>query len=270
MIMVTVTEENDARRWLAKRGRPVERPTPPLTALIATRQPLKGRGTGRLWVYVVLAGLAAGAYPMLFGDGATESAVGYFIYFVFQLATWDATRRRERELRASVSSRRSAEPWWKVLGGWYLASLVLAFPGGVALAVTMFFTPSARTYAVSWLGLLALSALSGGYVLTGVLRSPVFDADAESLAVGRALRAEKIYFATPALAVYPLALELLLAPGDRQPADFEPWLIGYVAAVVVLQAISAVLHRRRYRTLPPGHYGTPVDWSSPLGGSTPS
>jgi hypothetical protein len=27
-------------------------------------------------------------------------------------------------------SRSPMEPWWKILGGWYLASLVVAFAGG--------------------------------------------------------------------------------------------------------------------------------------------
>ncbi|OXM65215.1 hypothetical protein [Amycolatopsis vastitatis] len=271
MIMVTAAEHGEARHWLARHGQPVGQPTPLVTALIATRRPVRGRGTWRYFGYVMLAGLAASVYLLLFGPGATESAIGYFIGFGIQLGLWDIIRRRERELRASAPARPPAEPWWQVLGGWYLASLVLAFAGGAVLAGAMYFTTPDRTYAVSWLGLLGLSGLSSGCVLIGILRGPVFGADAESLAVARALRAEKIYLASPVLGVLPLAMEMLMGHG-RQPAEFFPWMAGYIAAVVLLQAVSGLRHRRRFRKLPPGHYGepapdrdpgTPVDWSPP-------
>ncbi|MEV6920397.1 hypothetical protein AB0M83_35920 [Amycolatopsis sp. NPDC051106] len=226
----------------------------------------------RYFAIVIGVGILGGGYPVLFGfSGATQSGVGYFIYFGIQLALWDGIRQRERKLGASVPSRSSAEPWRRVLGGWYLASLVAAFGGGVALAVTMYFTTPARTYAVSWLGLLVLNALCCGWILTGVLRGPVFGEAPESLAVQRALRTERIYLAMPAFVVFPIAMELVLLPDYRPPAEVTPWLVRYIAVVVVLQTISGILHWRRQRRLPPGHYGrplppdpgTPVDWSPP-------
>jgi len=270
MIEVTSSEEGAALRWLAKRGQRVGRPTPLLTALIASRQSLHYRGFGRYFAIVIGVSIIGGGYSLLFGPGATQSGVGYFIYFGIQLGLWDGIRRRERKLRASVPSRSPGEHWSQVLGGWYLVSLVAAFAGGIALAVTMYFTTAARTYAVSWLGLLVLSALCCGWILTGVLRSRVFGEDPESLAVQRALRTERIYLAMPGFVVFPVALELLWS-GDLPPAEATPWLVRYIAVVVVLQAISGILHWRRQRRLPPGHYGrplppdpgTPVDWSPP-------
>ncbi|MFJ1760467.1 hypothetical protein ACIOD2_09135 [Amycolatopsis sp. NPDC088138] len=271
MIDVTSSEEGAALRWLAKRGQRVGRPTPLLTALIATRQPLLDRGFWRYFAIVVGVSVIGGGYPLLFGPGATQSGVGYSIFFGIQLGLWDSIRRRERGLRASVPSRSPVEPWWRVLGGWYIVSLVVAFAGGIALAVTMYFTTAARTYAVSWLGLLVLSALCSGVILTSVLRGRIFGEDPESLAVQRALRTERIYLAMPVFVIFPIIMELLMLSGSRPPAESMPWLVRYIVAVVVLQAISGTLHWRRQRRLPPGDYGrplqpdpgTPVDWSPP-------
>jgi hypothetical protein len=265
MILVTAAEQAAARQWLAKRGQPVERPAPLVTALIATRQSLRGGAFRRYLGYAVAGVVVAVLYSLSFGSGATGSGPIYFVYFAMALSMRDAIRLRERSLREDVPSPHPPDSWWRVLGGWYLASLVLAFAGGVALAVAMYFATPARTYAVSWLGLLALSALCTGWVLAGVLRSPLLAEDAETLAIARAVRAEKIYAGTPVLAAFPLVLDLL---DHVQPPAFTPWLIGYVAAVVVLQVVAFALHGRRYRTLPPGHYGTPVpDQGSPVGWS---
>ncbi|WP_326944434.1 hypothetical protein OG439_31995 [Amycolatopsis sp. NBC_01307] len=268
MIMVTAAEQEAARRWLAKRGQRVERPTPVLTALIATRQAFNGRWFPRYIGYVLLVFVGGLGYTRLFGPGMTESYPVYFIYFALQLAARDSSHLRLRELRESVPSRKPAEPWWQVLGGWFLASVAVAFGGGIALAVTMYATTPARTYAVSWLGLLALSALVSGWVLVSVLRRPLIADGAESLAVARALRVEAINAASPLMAVLPLVMDPLL--GNRQPAAFTPWLAGYVVLVLVLQVVGYVRHLRRSRTLPPGCYGTPlpdldvpVDWSPP-------
>jgi hypothetical protein len=270
MIDVTSSEEWAARRWLAKRGQRVERPERLLTALIATRKPMYDGGLGRYFAIVIGISVIGSGYPVLFAFEGIQSGNAYFIAFGIQLAIWDGVRRRERKLGASVPSRSRAEPWWRVLGSWYLIAFVAAFGGGIALAVAMYFTTAARTYAVSWLGLLVLGALSSGWMLTSVLRGPVLGEDPESLAVQRALRTERIYFAMPWFVVFPIVMELLL-PGSRLPAEFTPWLVRYIAVVVVLQAISGVLHWRRQRRLPPGHYGTPllpdpgapVDWSPP-------
>jgi hypothetical protein len=267
MIMVTAREQDVARRWLARRGQLVGRPTPLVAALIATRLPFEGRRFWRYLVYAVVAVAAARLYSLPFGHGTTESATVYFVYFALGLSFSDGIRLRERELREDVPSTHAPDPWWRVLGGWYVAALVLAFAGGAGLAGAMYFATPARTYAVSWLGLLVLSALYVGWVLAGVLRRPLAAEDAASLAVARAMRTDQVAAGTPVLAVFPLVSDLLL--GNHQPPAFTPWLVGYVAAVVVLQVVSCFVNLRRYRRLPPGHYGTPpvvdpgtpVDWS---------
>jgi hypothetical protein len=272
VIEVTSSEEGAALRWLAKRGQRVDRPAPLLTALIATRQPLRRRyEVMRSIGYVVLASVCVTGYTMLVGSESTDSDVGYSILIGLQLAMWDRAWGHERKLRASLPSRSPADPWWRVLGGWYIVSLVVAFAGGIALATAIGFTTPARTYAVGWLGLLVLSGLSIGWVLTSVLRGRVFGEDAESLAVERALRTERIYLASPVYAVLPIAMNMVLG-GRQPPAAAMPWLVRYIVAVVVLQAISGILHWRRQRRLPPGHYGRPLPEAveGELGGARPS
>jgi hypothetical protein len=268
MIMVTAAEQDEARRWLARRGHPAGRPTPLLAVLIGTRQDFRGRGMVRYFVYMLLAYGVGTAYASLFGAGATQSWPVYFFCFAMSLSSWDTVRLRERDFQDDVAAPHPPDPWWRVLGGWYLASLVVVFGGGVALAVTLYFTTADRTYALSWLGLLVLSAVVTGFVLVGLLRRPLLAEDTASLAVARALRAEAVYAVSPAMVVIPLVLDFLL---HRVPAGFTPWLGAYFAAVVVLQVVSCFVNLRRHRTLPPGHYGTPpvqdpgtpVDWSPP-------
>ncbi|MDT7796595.1 MAG: hypothetical protein QOI78_28 [Actinomycetota bacterium] len=272
MIDVTSSEEWAALKWLAKRGQPVGRPMPLLTALIATRKPMYNSGWWRYFAIVLGVSLIGSAYPALFGFEGVQSGNGYFVPFGIQFAFWDGIRRRERKLGASVPSRSPVEPWWRVLGGWYLVAFAATIGGGIALAVAMYFTTADRTYAVSWLGLLVLGALGSGWMLTRILRGPVFGAAPESLAVQRVLRTERIYLAMPGYVVLPVAADLVLVVlGNGPPAEFRPWLIRYIAAVVVLHVISGIVHWSRQRTLPPGYYGrppvpdpgTPVDWSPP-------
>jgi hypothetical protein len=217
---------------------------------------------------MLLAFCAGVAYISLVGAGATQGWPLYFFYFALSLASWDTVRLRERAFQDDVAAPHPPDPWWRVLGGWYLVSLVLVFGGGVALAGAIYFTTPARTYAVSWLGLLVLSAVVTGWVLAGLLRRPLLAEDAASLAVARALRAEALYVASPAMVASPLVLDFLL---HRLPPGFTPWLGAYFAAVTLLQIISYAVHWSRHRTLPPGDYGTPpvpdpgtsVDWSPP-------
>jgi hypothetical protein len=99
MILVTAAEQAAARQWLAKRGQPVERPAPLVTALIATRQPLRGGGFRRYFGYLVAGVVAAVLYSLPFGSGATGSGPIYFVYFALALSMRDAIRLRERSLR---------------------------------------------------------------------------------------------------------------------------------------------------------------------------
>jgi hypothetical protein len=266
MIMVTAAEQDAARHWLARRGHPIGRPTPLLAVLIGTRPAF--RGAVRYFVYLMLAYAAGAAFMSLFGSGTTQGGPVYFLCFAMSLSSWDTVRLRERGFRDDVAAPHPPDPWWRVLGGWYLASLVVVFGGGVALAGAIYFTTAARTYALSWLGLLALSAVVTGFVLVGLLRRPLLAEDTASLAVARALRAEAVYAVSPVLVVIPLVLDFLL---HRVPPGFTSWLGAYFAAGTLLQVISCAVLWSRHRTLPPGHYGTPpvpdpgtpVDWSPP-------
>ncbi|MFJ1760466.1 hypothetical protein ACIOD2_09130 [Amycolatopsis sp. NPDC088138] len=268
MIIVTAREQDEARRWLARRGHPVGRPTPLIAALIGTRQAFRGRGMVRYFVYMLLAYGAGVGYAALFGSGITQSWFVYFLFFALSLSSWDTVRLRERDFRDDVAAPHPPDPWWRVLGGWYLVSLVLVFGGGFALAGAIYFGTTARTYAVSWLVLLVLSGLVIGWVLARLLRSPLLAEDTASLAVARALRAEALYTASPAMVVTPLVLDFLL---HSVPPGFTPWLGVYFAAGALLQIIGYAVHWSRHRTLPPGHYGTPpvpdpgtpADWSPP-------
>jgi hypothetical protein len=223
MIEVTSAEEGAALRWLAKRGQRVGRPTPLLTALIATRQPKYNRGWRRYFAIVLGVSIIGSGYPLLFGFEGIQSGNAYFIPFGIQLAFWDGIRRRERKLGASVPSRSPAEPWWRVLGSWYLVAFVATIGGGIALAVAMYFTTEARTYALSWLGLLVLGALSSGWMLTSILRGPAFGEAPEPVAVQRVLRTERIYLAMPGYVVLPIAIDpvLVTVTGTGPPAEFH-------------------------------------------------
>jgi hypothetical protein len=251
-------------RWLAKRGRPVAAPTPYLDALLATRNAFSG---GVRWLFPLAMGaavVAALGYYSLFGHGMTYSYSVYFFCFAIQLTVWLGIRSRQRQLAKATRPWPGAvrEPWTRSLGGWFIASTVLAYGGGVALALSIGFTTPARTYALSWLVLLGLSALAAATVLAGFLRAPVLAEDPASLAVYRAVLAENIHGAAPALVAVPPILDLVIE--SHLPVGYRPWLAGYAALVVVTEVVAYVRHRR---PLPPGHYGDPrpaptdVDWS---------
>ncbi|MEC3973894.1 hypothetical protein [Amycolatopsis sp. H20-H5] len=145
----------------------------------------------------------------------------------------------------------------KLLGGWYLASIAVTFPGGAALAVAIFVTdpnPGARTYAWSWFGLLALSAICTGTVLNSVLNAPTVAENDASLAVDELLRIRDADEAAPAMYTLPLLWDFLLDDG-RPPVGFTAPLIGYIVLSLGLFAVAHLRHERR--TLPPGNYGTP-------------
>ncbi|KDN17585.1 hypothetical protein [Amycolatopsis rifamycinica] len=247
--MNTEAERTMALRWLASRGQPVAAPTPFLGALLATRNVAIGGALPWALLFGVLALFGAIGYDSLFGPGATVSTPAYFACFAIQLTLWRSARSRQRAL-AKVT-----HPWPgpvpRTPGGWFIASVALAYCGGAALSLALFSTP-ARTYAVSWLGLLALSALCTGCVLAGFLRAPVLAVDGPSLAVYRALLAENIHVAAPALAAVPPILDV--ARADRLPAGYGAALAGYAALVVGTELVA---YLRSRRPLPPGHYGEP-------------
>ncbi|WIY05741.1 hypothetical protein QRX60_18535 [Amycolatopsis mongoliensis] len=260
--MSTEAERAMSLRWLASRGQPVAAPTPFLDALLATRNVAIRSVLPWLLLFAVLALVGSIGYRSLFGSGATVSTPAYFACFAIQLTMWLSARSRQRALA------KETRPWPGATherpGGWFLASAALAYGGGAALALVLFFATPARTYALSWLGLLVLSALCSGCVLAGFLRAPVLAVDEPSLAVYRALLAENIHAAAPALAAVPPILDVAL--GNRLPAAYAPWLVAYAALAVVTELVAYVRSRR---PLPPGHYGDPlpaqtdVDWAPP-------
>ncbi|WP_328612540.1 hypothetical protein OHS18_24510 [Amycolatopsis sp. NBC_00355] len=245
--------------WLAKRGRPVAAPTPYIGALVATRNVTPGRSLPWLLLFGV-AGLAGAiGYQRLFG--VTAAAPVYFFCFVVQLTMWRAVRSRQRQLAGETRPWPGATRDRSVLGGWFTVALAFAYAGGAALAVSLF--PTASAYALSWLGLLVLSALCGGVVLAGFLRAPVLAEGPESLAVYRGLLAEHMHAASPALVAFPPLLDAL---GHRLPPGYGPVLIAYFALVAVAELLAYLRNRR---PLPPGRYGDPrparsaVDWTPP-------
>ncbi|MFJ9780926.1 hypothetical protein ACIRSS_15160 [Amycolatopsis sp. NPDC101161] len=256
-------EHQMAVRWLANRGQRVLAPTPFIGALLATRN----AAVGTLWRFLLfmVPGLAAAfGYQLAFGR-ALGSRTLYFVYFAMQLAMWSGIRSRQRRLAKTTHPWPGAtrEPWPRVLGGWFTAAVVLAYGGGVVLALSMAFTTPGRTYGLSLLGLLGLSALCQAVVLTGFLRAPALAEEPTSLAVHRALLAENIHVAAPAMVAVPPIVDTVFA---EEPPGYGPLLLAYAAVVIVAELVAYVRGRR---PLPPGHYGDPVprgtevDWSPP-------
>jgi hypothetical protein len=274
-------EVAQAAVWLGWHGVRVRVPT----RLLATRLGVRGGARplavlGRLAVFV-LAGIAGALgyqclqyLPGVRGVEMTESKVAYFFLFAIQGAIWSALRQRDRKAAAALGARaldRPRPPWHALRNGWYFASVVVTFAGGAALGATMFFTTGYRTYAWSWLGLLAMGAVVFAVIFTGVVRRPVIAEDEPSLAVDAVLRIEDLSLTLPAIYAFPVLTDLVTT--HRQPPGFAPWLAGYAALAIALQAVGAIIHRRRRPTLPDGDYGVPspdplsartaVNWSPP-------
>lgn len=252
--------------WLGRHGVRVGIPTRLLATRLGVRgtahpRPLLIRQTG-----IVLATLAAAvAYqclqylPGVRGVEMTESKVPYFLLIGSQLAFWSAFRRRDRQALDLLGDRVLARPrpsWRASLGSWYLASAAVTFAGGAALGVTMFFATPYRTYAWSWLGVLALGAVVCAVIVPGVLRRPVIAEDEPSAAVDAVLRIEDLYTALPSGYAVPVLIDLVTT--RRQPPGFTPWLVGYAVLAITLQVIGALLGRRRRPALPDGDYGVPL------------
>ncbi|MBE1500903.1 putative membrane protein YedE/YeeE [Amycolatopsis lexingtonensis] len=252
--------------WLGRHGVRVGVPTP----LLATR--LGGRTGGnalplliRLAVFLLLAAAAAVGYqclqylPGVRGVEMTESKVLYFLLAGNQLAFWSMIRAGDRRAARRLGARRLDRPrpsWREVPGGWFLASTAVTFAGGAALAITMFLATPYRTYAWSWLGVLALGGVVFGVIATGIVRRPVLAEDEPSAAVDAVVRIEDLYLVMPAYYALPVLFDLLTT--NRQPPGFGPWLIGYAGLALALQLVGSLRHRRRRPVLPPGDYGVPL------------
>ncbi|WP_329059457.1 hypothetical protein [Amycolatopsis sp. NBC_01480] len=250
-------ELDAGRRWLRRHGVEVDRPTRLLSIRIAAHL-APGTWLRTFPVYAVLAVVGTLAYlslewlPGVRREEMTESVPMFFIYAAIQVGLWRARRLRERNLVELVPHPLTgvARPTG-VVDGWYVATAAVTFAGGAALAVSMF-AAGARTYAWSWLGLLAVGAICTGVVLRSTLRQPVLAEDDGSLAADGLLRREAILASTPAIYSVPVIFDVINE--GRQPHAFTGLIVGYVALCLALQA--AVIIAQQRRKLPPGHYGT--------------
>lgn len=236
----TPAEIGVARWWLAKRGVHVRRPTRLLSIRLGTRYDVRRLRLGYFVLLAPPALLGALGYeflPYLRGTDTIGSVTLCFLYMAVQLATWLTLRRRDRKAleRLSLSATPlTRRPWWQVLGGWTIASIVTTFLGGVALSVAI--------HAWAWLGLLVLSAMTTTITLWAVLRAPVIAEDDGSLAVDELVRTENVDWAFPARFAFPVLADL--AYGNRQLGRFAWLLVGYAVLSFGLQMVGLAVHRR--------------------------
>ncbi|WP_410636419.1 hypothetical protein [Amycolatopsis sp. cmx-4-83] len=252
--------------WLGKHGVRVGIPTPLLAARLGVRAGGDLRTQLiRLAVFLALAVAAAVGYqclqylPGVRGVEMTESKILYFVVAGFQLAFWFAIRRQDRQAAHRLGGRRLDRPrpsWRELPVGWFLASAAVTFAGGAALGITMFLATPYKTYAWSWLGVLALGGVVSGVIVTGIVRRPVLAEDEPSAAVDAVVRIEDLYLAMPSYYAWPVLFDLLT--GNRQPPGSGPWLIGYAGLALALQIVGGLRYRRYRPALPPGDYGVPL------------
>jgi hypothetical protein len=269
------TEYVQAAVWLGRHGVRVGIPTRLLALRLGVRYSARPRPVLIRQVAILLLAVAGiGAYqslqylPGVRGVEMTDSKVVYFLGMGAQLAAWYPAWRRDRQAVDLLGDRMLARPrpsWRATLGGWYLASAAVTFAGGAALGVTMFVATPYRTYAWSWLGLLALGAVVCAVIVTGVVRRPVIAEDEPSAAVDAVLRIEDPAFALPSLYAFPVLLDLVTT--HRQPPGFAPWLAGYAALAIALQIAGGLAARRRRPALPAGDYGVPLPAQAAVGWS---
>ncbi len=255
----TAIEVVDASAWLSKRGIRVGTPSRPLTVRIAARQ-TTGSTTRILWLmsagglgfvlmitYSYLQNL-----PGVRGVEMPESRYFYFIAATLTLGQWASILHRERQLGGLPAPTRRPSAAG-VLGGWYLASFLITFVGGAALAVTMYLTTSSRTFAWTWLVALGWAALCCTTILVWAVTRRGRGEDAASIAVDAELRYQDRRLSAPAA----FAVVSLIDPlfSHRSPPGFTWWMVGYAALAV---ATAALAYRRDARrpALPPGDYGT--------------
>lgn len=249
----TDAERAAAGRWLAKHR--VEVPT--LTELLALRLGFRaGARPPGTWRWVVVTALVymvalAGFESLTFLPGVpgaelVDSAYVFFILVVSQLGYWLPARLRDRQALARFGTL--AGPPRTEVTGWFLAVPLITFGGGAALAVTMFATTPFRTYAASWLLLLALGAAVTAAIVTDVLRRPVIAEDATSRAVDTAVRLYDLIMAMPGVYALPPLLEPL-ADGHAQPPQWRPWLVGYALLALTAQVVVGVVQWRRLRAV---------------------
>ncbi|WP_410657649.1 hypothetical protein [Amycolatopsis sp. lyj-112] len=249
------------RTWLSKRGIEVNEPTRLLSLRIGPRSnPVEGSSFRWIMGAAIVGALLNFAYgylgelPGVRAEDMTDTSYLYFFATCTQLAFWLAILRRERALGPlPVMDERSGRPSaLAVLGGWYLASFLITFLGGAALAAAMYLTTPDKTYAWSWLGVLGWAALCCAVILFQTLRRPVYAEDTASAAVDTALRTTDSQIAMTAVYAPAVLLDLLFS--HRAPAEFTWWLVAYAVLAVATTVIGIRRQNRRIRTLPPGDY----------------
>ncbi|WP_410655250.1 hypothetical protein [Amycolatopsis sp. lyj-112] len=262
-----MAEVDAARAWLRHFGVHVETPSRLLSVRIGARRPANTPARMAWLAGSAVAGaaltLAFGLLQMLptvQGGEMTESRYFYFILAAIQLGTWLSVRHRERQLGGlPVVDRRSGRPSvLKVMSGWYLASLLITFVGGAALAVAMYFTTSAQTYAWSWLVALGWAAMCCAVVLVGTLSRRVRAEDTLSAAVDTVLRSNDLLYAMPGVYTVFILIDPLFS--HRSPEEFTWWLVLY--AVLAAVTTAAAFRQQWRRAVPqrlPDTYGTEIN-----------
>ncbi|MEV7040750.1 hypothetical protein [Amycolatopsis sp. NPDC051061] len=251
---VTDAERAAAGRWLVKHG--VEVPT--LTDLLVLRLGFRGGARPPGWwrwiVPAILVMCAANVgylclafLPGVRGEELTGGGYLFFLMIFLQLSNWLPVRVRDRQARALPGTRAIERRPGFAMGGWDIAALLVTFGGGTALAVTILVTTPFRTYAWSWLGLLALGGVVTAMILTGILRRPVIAEDETSLAVDAAVRLQDLLIAMPAVYAVPVLFDPMT--DNAQPPGYTPWLMGYAALAVATQVVAGFVNWRRSRLI---------------------
>ncbi|WP_181772400.1 hypothetical protein [Amycolatopsis pittospori] len=257
---LTHEEVARTRGWLGKRGIEVGEPSRLIAVRVGPRlsRSVPGRFRWLAGAVAVSLLLSVGiGFFVLRGDQLPVSITIYVICASLQVALWLSCSHRERTLEPlPVMDRRSGRPpVFKALDAWFVASTVITFGGGAALATAMYLTTSEKAYARGWLIGLGWAALCCTVILVGTLRRPVYAQDTASATIDTELRALDIQTAVPGF--YPLVVLLDLSFGGRPDAGFAGWLIAYAVLGLGTMMIGTWRQRRR-PALPPGDYGTPV------------
>ncbi len=256
---MTEAERAAAGRWLVRHRVAVPTMTDLLALRLGLRAGARPPGWWRWFGVAVLAYLAVtigfaslSFLPGVRGADQVGNSYVFFIIIAQHLGYWLPARVRDRQALARFGTL--AGPPRTDVTGWFLAAPLVTFGGGAALAVTIFATTPFRTYAGSWLLLLALGGAVTAGMVTDVFRRPVIAEDETSRAVDTALRLHDLLVAMPGVYAVPVLADLLF--GHAGPPEYTPWLAGYALLAVATQVVVGVVQWRRMRAV--------------LSGSTPS
>ena len=246
---LTFAEIDLARKWLARRGVEVDRPT----QLLALRVGARDRAGRSNWLYGLVLSAVWGVVALPPVPVPARFVMVGAALAAFPVLQWRGVRPRER-LAARLAPG-GARPSLRVaaaqVGWWYLASVAITFGGGAVLCAARF--ASSPAAGAGWAVALAIGAVATALVLVPVLRAPVIAEDEASLVVDAALRAQDAVLFAPAAMFTMLAWIDWAATGFSAP----PWLpVRVVYIVLAFATLLVARYGRRYGHLPPGHYGT--------------